>query len=49
MILMYGTGCIGKSTLSTQLGERLNVPNVLPTDLVFDMLCCTDRYFIFSI
>lgn len=34
VILIAGTGCIGKSTLATQLAERLNIPNVLQTDLV---------------
>ncbi|KAL0480922.1 2-phosphoglycerate kinase [Acrasis kona] len=38
MILMFGTGCVGKSTLATQLGERLNIPNVLQTDLVLDLV-----------
>lgn len=50
MILIYGTGCVGmcyisyiftiqgKSTVATQMGERMNIPNVLQTDIVLDLL-----------
>ena len=41
IILLSGTGCIGKSTLATQLAERLNLPNVLQTDLVRMLLHTT--------
>lgn len=37
MVLLFGTGCIGKSTLATMLGERLHLPNVLQTDIVWDL------------
>jgi 2-phosphoglycerate kinase len=43
MIIMYGTGCVGKSTLATQLAERLNVPNVLQTDLILDVMSTFDQ------
>jgi 2-phosphoglycerate kinase len=29
IILVCGTACVGKSTLATQLAQRLNLPNVL--------------------
>lgn len=29
VILVCGTACSGKSTLATQLAQRLNLPNVL--------------------
>jgi len=38
LILICGTGCAGKSTVATRLGERLNMTNVLQTDLTRDLL-----------
>eukprot|EP00698_Gefionella_okellyi_P012338 TRINITY_DN3318_c0_g1_i1.p1 TRINITY_DN3318_c0_g1~~TRINITY_DN3318_c0_g1_i1.p1 ORF type:complete len:396 (-),score=86.98 TRINITY_DN3318_c0_g1_i1:171-1358(-) len=38
IIFIAGTGCIGKSILATQLAERLNLPSVLQTDLVYEMM-----------
>lgn len=38
IIIIAGTGCIGKSFLATQLAERINVPNVLQTNLVYEFL-----------
>jgi 2-phosphoglycerate kinase len=29
VILVCGTACVGKSTVATQLAQRLNLPNVL--------------------
>ena len=43
LIVLYGTGCVGKSTLATQLGERLNIPNVLQTDLILDVMSTFDQ------
>jgi 2-phosphoglycerate kinase len=43
MIILYGTGCVGKSTLATQLAERLNIPNVLQTDLILDVMSTFDQ------
>ncbi len=37
VIMVLGTGCIGKSTLATQLAERLNLSAVLQTDLVYEV------------
>ena len=37
IVLLCGTGCIGKSILATRLAERLNLPSVLPTDLVYEL------------
>ncbi|AQL10248.1 P-loop containing nucleoside triphosphate hydrolase superfamily protein [Zea mays] len=34
VILVCGTACTGKSTIATQLAQRLNLPNVLQTDMV---------------
>ncbi|KAG0570215.1 hypothetical protein M758_6G139700 [Ceratodon purpureus] len=38
IILVCGTACVGKSTLATQLAQRLNLPNVLQTDMVYELL-----------
>jgi hypothetical protein len=37
-ILIGGTGCVGKSNLATQLSDRLNLPSVLKTDLVCELM-----------
>ncbi|EKX37919.1 hypothetical protein GUITHDRAFT_144613 [Guillardia theta CCMP2712] len=39
VVMVIGTGCVGKSTLATQLAERLNLSAVLQTDLVFEVSC----------
>ncbi|KAJ4834693.1 hypothetical protein Tsubulata_003594 [Turnera subulata] len=33
VILVCGTACVGKSTIATQLAQRLNLPNVLQTEM----------------
>ncbi|KAK4796381.1 hypothetical protein SAY86_028707 [Trapa natans] len=38
IILVCGTVCVGKSTIATQLAQRLNLPNVLQTDMVYELL-----------
>ncbi|CAN8264787.1 unnamed protein product [Cochlearia groenlandica] len=38
VILVCGTACVGKSTIATQLAHRLNLPNVLHTDMVYELL-----------
>ncbi|KAL4564541.1 hypothetical protein LXL04_028605 [Taraxacum kok-saghyz] len=38
VILVCGTTCVGKSTIATQLAQRLNLPNVLQTDMVYELL-----------
>ncbi|KAF6141664.1 hypothetical protein GIB67_001216 [Kingdonia uniflora] len=38
VILVCGTACAGKSTIATQLAQRLNLPNVLQTDMVYELL-----------
>uniref|UniRef100_A0A1J3HKJ8 2-phosphoglycerate kinase n=1 Tax=Noccaea caerulescens TaxID=107243 RepID=A0A1J3HKJ8_NOCCA len=38
IILVCGTACVGKSTIATQLAQRLNLPNVLHTDMVYELL-----------
>jgi 2-phosphoglycerate kinase len=38
LILICGTGCIGKSFVATRLAERINVPNLLQTGLVVEFL-----------
>ncbi|EFJ19659.1 hypothetical protein SELMODRAFT_233334 [Selaginella moellendorffii] len=35
IILVCGTACVGKSTIATQLAQRLNLPN---TDMVYELL-----------
>ncbi|VFQ74503.1 unnamed protein product [Cuscuta campestris] len=38
VILVCGTACVGKSTISSQLAQRLNLPNVLKTEMVYELL-----------
>ncbi|XWS36960.1 hypothetical protein CRYUN_Cryun19dG0002400 [Craigia yunnanensis] len=38
VILVCGTACVGKSTIATQLAQRLNLPNVLKTDMVCELI-----------
>ena len=38
VILIGGTASVGKSTIATHLSQRLNLPNVLHTDLIYDLL-----------
>ena len=38
IVLISGTGCTGKSTLATQLAERLNLPHVTQTDLLCTLM-----------
>ncbi|XP_065871498.1 uncharacterized protein [Euphorbia lathyris] len=38
VILVCGTACVGKSTIATQIAQRLNLPNVLQTDMVYELL-----------
>ncbi|KAG9135251.1 hypothetical protein Leryth_024539 [Lithospermum erythrorhizon] len=38
VILVCGSACSGKSTIATQLAQRLNLPNVLQTDMVYELL-----------
>jgi len=39
IILISGPRCVGKSTLATKLAERLNLPNIVKTDTVYDLMC----------
>ncbi|ORX45390.1 hypothetical protein BCR36DRAFT_299665 [Piromyces finnis] len=39
IILISGPRCVGKSTLATKLAERLNLPNIVKTDMVYDLMC----------
>ncbi|KAL3834645.1 hypothetical protein ACJIZ3_009381 [Penstemon smallii] len=38
VILVCGTACVGKSTIATQIAQRLNLPNVLQTGMVYELL-----------
>ncbi|KAL3524151.1 hypothetical protein ACH5RR_016985 [Cinchona calisaya] len=38
VILVCGTASVGKSTIATQLAQRLNLPNVLQTYMVYELL-----------
>jgi len=38
LILVAGTGCIGMSTLVTQLAERINISNILQTNITYKMM-----------
>ncbi|KAF5947698.1 hypothetical protein HYC85_013655 [Camellia sinensis] len=44
VILVCGTACVGKSTIATQLAQRLNLPNVLQTDMVYELLRTATEY-----
>lgn len=30
----------GKSTLAQQLASRINIPNVMQTDVIYEVICC---------
>ncbi|KAK9831529.1 hypothetical protein WJX81_006265 [Elliptochloris bilobata] len=38
IIMICGVPCTGKSTLAQQLASRLNLPNVLQTDIIYELL-----------
>jgi 2-phosphoglycerate kinase len=38
LILVAGTGCVGMSTLVTQLAERINISNILQTNITYKMM-----------
>ena len=38
VILICGTGCMGKSTLVTQLAEKVNISNILQTSVVKNVM-----------
>ena len=38
VVLIGGAACVGKSTLATQLAERLNLSSVLQTDVVYALM-----------
>ncbi|XP_068329851.1 P-loop NTPase domain-containing protein LPA1 homolog 2-like [Pyrus communis] len=38
IILLCGTARVGKSTIATQISQRLNLPNVMQTDVVYELL-----------
>lgn len=38
VILICGTGCMGKSTLVTQLAEKVNISNILQTSVVKNVI-----------
>lgn len=41
VILVCGTACVGKSTIATQLAQRLNLPNVLQVYSYLSQPLCT--------
>jgi hypothetical protein len=44
IVLVGGSACVGKSTLATQLAERLNLSSVLQTDVVHAVLATMERH-----
>ena len=38
VILVCGTSCMGKSTLVTQLAEKVNISNILQTSVVKNVM-----------
>jgi len=49
LILVAGTGCIGMSTLVTQLAERINVSNILQTSVTYKMMRSINPQFEFGV
>ncbi len=49
LILVSGTGCIGMSTLVTQLAERINVSNILQTNVTYKMMRSINPQFEFGV
>ncbi|KAK7321133.1 hypothetical protein VNO77_31423 [Canavalia gladiata] len=44
VILVCGTTCVGKSTIAIQLAQRLNLPDVLQVDMVYELLHTSTEY-----
>jgi hypothetical protein len=38
IILVFGTSCTSKSLLVTRLGQLMNLPNIVQTEIVFDLV-----------
>ncbi|XP_062001028.1 uncharacterized protein LOC133718219 [Rosa rugosa] len=38
VIIVCGTSCVGKSTIAAQISQRFNLPNVMQTDVVYELL-----------
>lgn len=38
IIMITGTECMGKSTLVTQLGDRINISNIVSTSIVHKVM-----------
>lgn len=38
IIIVAGTECMGKSTLVTQLGDRINISNIVQTSIVHKVM-----------
>eukprot|EP01022_Parablepharisma_sp_SALTPOND_P001928 TRINITY_DN1079_c0_g1_i1.p3 TRINITY_DN1079_c0_g1~~TRINITY_DN1079_c0_g1_i1.p3 ORF type:complete len:401 (+),score=68.05 TRINITY_DN1079_c0_g1_i1:9908-11110(+) len=49
LILVSGTGCIGMSTLVTQLAERINISNILQTSITYKMMRSINPQFEFGV
>ena len=49
LILVSGTGCIGMSTLITQLAERINVSNILQTSATYKIMRSINPLFEFAV
>ena len=43
LVLIFGAPCMGKSIIATYLAERLNISNVLQTDIVKMMMRIIDE------
>lgn len=42
LILIAGTGCVGKGRIANSLAARLNLPTVLQTKMVYQLMCSWD-------
>jgi 2-phosphoglycerate kinase len=45
IILISGTNFVGKSTIATKLSEKMNIPNILQTQVIFDVMSLMDKNF----
>jgi 2-phosphoglycerate kinase len=46
VILLGGTLCIGKSTTATRLADCLNLPSVLNTNVIFELMSFSLKFYL---
>ncbi len=45
IVFISGTNFVGKSTIATKLSEKMNIPNILQTQVIFDVMSLMDKNF----